>query len=96
MLKQRAVENFLRERIARAIAPRTRFAVGTVEDETSCLIKDGEGWTVGYGERGKLWPEARFDSATSAANYLIFTILKEPGGFTFPAVDWTGYASLSD
>lgn len=92
------VEDFLREKIAQAIAPRTNFAVGVLKDETSCLIyEDGE-WVVVYDERGKFRAEARVRHDINAAKYLILLLLllQQPGGFTFPAIGWTGYASLPD
>lgn len=94
MPNQTAVENFLRNRIAAAVAPRTAFAVGSLEDETLCLVREGDKWVVGYFERGKLRPEAWFANDVSAGEYMIFLLLRKAEGFQFPQVDWTGYAGL--
>lgn len=91
------VVDFLNRKIKEAVAPFTHFSVGSVEDETLCLICEDDEWVVGYGERGKFWPRARFRSAVAAADHLIFLLLSRPNeSFTFPAIDWTGYAALPD
>lgn len=96
MKDKNAVEIFLRERVAAAVEPRTRFAIGSFEDECFCLVSEDQRWLVGFVERGKFSPEATFSNPISAAKYLILLILDRRGGFDFPGVDWSGYASLPD
>lgn len=75
--------------------PFTEFSVGSVEDDLYCLIKENDTWVVGTGERGRFYPRAWFRNEVEAARYMILLLL---GGvnrtFMFPALDWTGYASL--
>ena len=91
-----AVEAFVRERVRSAVGSSDHFRVGTVEDDCYCLLSDEDGWIVDAGERGKLRPLGRFPWPIDAAKFLILNLLNQPGSFAYPAVDWTGFASLPD
>ncbi|MGL5839185.1 MAG: hypothetical protein ACRCY3_11840 [Sphingorhabdus sp.] len=64
------------------------------KDDSFCLYKDGGDWCVGWNERGKKWPQAKFGGDLEAAEYLIFLLKKDGPDSGFPKIDWTAYASL--
>ena len=72
-----------------------RYTLGDdYQDDSYALYSDGKYWYIGTNDRGKAHEEARFNSPASAAEHLIFILLKGTQKVTFPDIDWTEYASL--
>jgi hypothetical protein len=72
---------------------RDYYTIGAYKDDCRALWSDSTHWYVGTCERGKMLEDARFNSATRAAEYLAFLIIQpalENGRWTgFPEFDWS-------
>lgn len=85
-------EAYIREKLAVLNLPTELYHVGATTKDTPYVLFHEDGyWWVGSVERGQFRSDARFDDATTGAEYLIMNIKRPELKQLLP--DWTDYAS---
>ncbi len=78
-VREQAALRRLTRRLGELGAEPAVYRVGEVADDTWCLLREGDDWTVFWSERGARHNEVRFGTADRAAAYLLGTLLIVPG-----------------
>lgn len=61
----------IRRDLAERKIPASHYSLGHMQNERTCLVRNGEKWSVGYFERGTMSDLREFDRIDDAKNELI-------------------------
>ena len=93
MIPHQQMEQYLIEKLTLLGLHEQLYSVGETSVDTPYVIQyDGAHWCFGHVERGLFRPEARFNDAINAAEYMIFQINRPSLKSMIP--DWSDYAQI--
>jgi hypothetical protein len=82
--REQAAVNRLRRRLGELGADPSVYRVGEVADDAWCLVREDDGWSVFWSERGGRHNAVEFATADQAAAYLLGTLLIVPSRMRGP------------
>jgi hypothetical protein len=82
--REQAALNRLRRRLGELGADPSVYRVGEVADDAWCLVREDDGWSVFWSERGGRHNAVGFATADQAAAYLLGTLLIVPSRMRGP------------